>query len=385
VPGRTVQPIDIAPTPQPQTTTGGPAAPSAEDAAPDYSTTNNQEAGVDEPDIVKTDGKTLFTVAGDTVYALSVRGESKIVGSLKLDGYSGQLMLRGHKLVAIVEQGSVVYDRPGRGARADPVRLRQDRADRDRRERSRRDEGAAPACVRRLVRRRTPERGDDPRGPSTRRRWPTPRPARSIRRAGWLPRSHFISNVTHRKRTRSYVPCNRVSRTPAFSGLGMLSIVTLNLDKGLWQEDSDGVMTDAQTVYGSTKHLYVATQRWIDPSTPATDLPSGTTTLISRFDVTDPDRTSYEGSGSVPGYLLNQYLAVGERRRPARRRPRPSPSGGTARSRSRAARWSRCCAARTSTRSDRSTGSATASGSTRCGSPVTSATSSRSARSTRCT
>jgi uncharacterized secreted protein with C-terminal beta-propeller domain len=87
----------------------------------------------------------------------------------------------------------------------------------------------------------------------------------------------------------------------------MLSIVTLNLDRGLWQEDSDGVMTDAQTVYGSTKHLYVATQRWIDPNTPATGLPSSTTTLISRFDVSDPDSTTYEGSGSVPGYLLNQY------------------------------------------------------------------------------
>ena len=48
---------------------------------------------------------------------------------------------------------------------------------------------------------------------------------------GWLPRSHFVSNVTGRKRTRSFVPCDRVSRPPVFSGLGMLSIVTLNLDK----------------------------------------------------------------------------------------------------------------------------------------------------------
>src|SRR3954453_9095179 len=32
-------------------------------AAEAYSTTNNQEEGVDEPDIVKTDGSTLFTVS----------------------------------------------------------------------------------------------------------------------------------------------------------------------------------------------------------------------------------------------------------------------------------------------------------------------------------
>jgi uncharacterized secreted protein with C-terminal beta-propeller domain len=87
----------------------------------------------------------------------------------------------------------------------------------------------------------------------------------------------------------------------------MLSIVTMNLDKGLWQADADGVMTDAQTVYGSTKHLYVATQRWVAPDTPIARLPDAATTLISRFDVSDPDHTTYEGSGSVPGYLLNQF------------------------------------------------------------------------------
>ena len=65
--------------------TSAPAAPAQrKEAAPTYSTTNNQEAGVDEPDLVKTDGDTLFTVAGDTLYAVSVRGEPKIVGSLKL-------------------------------------------------------------------------------------------------------------------------------------------------------------------------------------------------------------------------------------------------------------------------------------------------------------
>jgi hypothetical protein len=65
-------------------------------------------------------------------------------------------------------------------------------------------------------------------------------------------------------------------------------------------------MTDAQTVYGATGHLYVATQRWIDPQIGASDLPT-TRTLIHRFDVSDPDRTTYEASGEVPGYLLNQY------------------------------------------------------------------------------
>jgi hypothetical protein len=126
------------------------------------------------------------------------------------------------------------------------------------------------------------------------------------RASGWLPRSRFASRISGRHRTRTMVACRAVRRPPTFSGLGTVSILTIDLDKGLWEVDADAVMTDAQTVYGSTGHLYVATQRWIDPQTSPSDLPT-TTTLIHRFDVSDPDRTTYEASGSVPGYLLNQY------------------------------------------------------------------------------
>ena len=126
------------------------------------------------------------------------------------------------------------------------------------------------------------------------------------RASGWLPRSRFASRISGRHRTRTIVACRAVRRPPSFSGLGMVSILTIDLDKGLWEVDADAVMTDAQTVYGSAGHLYVATQRWIDPQTQPGDLPT-TTTLIHRFDVSDPDRTTYEASGEVPGYLLNQY------------------------------------------------------------------------------
>jgi len=278
----------------------------------DFSTTNNQEAGVDEPDLAKTDGDTLFVVQGDAVYAISVRGESKILGSLKLGGYGSQLLLRGHRLVAITDQGGFVAYRPGGvgGVESSLAPIPYGYGKTILTEIDVSDPGAM-----RVSRELTFDgsfAGARQNGGtirvvlnSTPLAYTKPVAADSAR--GWLPRSHFVSNVTGRRRTRSFVPCARISRPPVFSGLGMLSIVTLNLDRGLWQEDSDGVMTDAQMVYGSTKHLYVATQRWIDPDTPASDLPAGATTLISRFDVTDPDSTAYEGSGSVPGYLLNQY------------------------------------------------------------------------------
>ena len=89
------------------------------------------------------------------------------------------------------------------------------------------------------------------------------------RASGWLPRSRFASRISGRHRTRKIVACRAVRRPPAFSGLATVSILTIDLDKGLWEVDADAVMTDAQTVYGSPGHLYVATQRWIDPADPA--------------------------------------------------------------------------------------------------------------------
>src|SRR5262245_57748236 len=55
----------------------------------DYSGTNVQEAGVDEPDLVKTNGKTLFALANGNLDAVDVRGtKPRMLDSLHLDqGY----------------------------------------------------------------------------------------------------------------------------------------------------------------------------------------------------------------------------------------------------------------------------------------------------------
>src|SRR6185437_8850806 len=54
---------------------------------------------------------------------------------------------------------------------------------------------------------------------------------------------------------------------------------------------------------------YVATERWADRPLAATpnDAPPSVTTQIHKFDISDPDKTTYDGSGDVPGYLLSQW------------------------------------------------------------------------------
>ena len=63
----------------------------------DYSQTNVQEEGVDEPDLVKTDGRTLFVASGGTVSALDVRGgrRPRLVDTLRLDRGADELLLEG--------------------------------------------------------------------------------------------------------------------------------------------------------------------------------------------------------------------------------------------------------------------------------------------------
>jgi hypothetical protein len=132
-------------------------------------------------------------------------------------------------------------------------------------------------------------------------------PALRTSAGGWVPRLSFRSALTGRHHVRPIARCGAIQRPVQFSGLGTLTILTIDLDRGLYQADTDALMADAQVVYGSDRSLYVATQKWIDPSTAPSLLPASQTTVIDRFDVTNPDKTTYRSSGEVPGYLLNQF------------------------------------------------------------------------------
>ena len=94
-------------------------------------------------------------------------------------------------------------------------------------------------------------------------------------------------------------------RASSFAGLDTLTVLTIDLEKGLAPVDSDTILTDAQTVYASAGNLYVATPPWVerDPDGRVT----GQSTEIHRFDISRPDSTAYQGSGRVPGFLLNQF------------------------------------------------------------------------------
>ena len=295
------------------------------DAADGFSRTNVQEAGVDEPDIVKTDGKHLFAMAAGKLRAVDVSGvaprrvDTLKIGSRYLDH---ALLLRGNRLLVMSgHQDDDAFLSSSVGVGAPKTLLRE-------------VDVSNPAAMR-IVRTLTVEgsyvsarlsRGTARVVLSTpasdvaipeeyklnagefqeARRRNREALARSPL-SRWLPSYVLRDRRTRSKVTLPLVDCRSVRRPTTFSGLDMLAVLTIDLDKGLTPTDADALMTDAEAVYASRRSLYVATPRWADEDMSLERQARGMTTQIHRFDISAPRATSYRSSGHVRGFLLNQF------------------------------------------------------------------------------
>jgi Beta propeller domain len=285
----------------------GAAPPAVEDGA---SGTNVQEAGVDEPDVVKTAGSRIFAIAGGRLHAVHPDGP-RLLGSLDLEGYGHELLVRGDRLL-VISHDAVAGKQPVGG---DPRILVEPLVV---------DQGVTvltevdvskPAEMRVLRTERV--RGTHVSSRLTGRTarvvvWTRPRavfePALRPAVRGWLPRRALRRRGVGKPSFRRTAPCRRVFRPAQFSGTDVLTVLTIDLAKGLPAVDSDAIMSGGQVVYASHRSLYVATQDWTPmPPTPVAELPGRSFTTVHRFDTSDPDSTAYRASGKLPGFLLNQF------------------------------------------------------------------------------
>jgi inhibitor of cysteine peptidase len=96
-----------------------PGPPTAADSAADYSATNIQVAGVDEADIVKTDGMYLYLVSGNkTIIAQAYPpGEAQVLSEIELEGTVVGIFVGGDRLVVFGEDtpNYLYYDVPRGG------------------------------------------------------------------------------------------------------------------------------------------------------------------------------------------------------------------------------------------------------------------------------
>jgi uncharacterized secreted protein with C-terminal beta-propeller domain len=295
-------------------------------AGVEFSDTNVQEEGVDEPDLTKTDGRTLFVVANGRVSAVDVRQRRpRLLDSLPLvQGWSHELLLRGSRLLVLSQGAPAPLPGGSRLIRGpwpyasrttvtevdarDPARLRTVRA----------LELEGGYLTARLVGGAVrivlssplgvdlpfvaPDATTGDQAQAAERNRTVVRTATARR---WLP-GYTVRRNGRAVASGALVGCRSISRPARFSGLGLITVMTIDADRGLDPVDADAVVSDGRTVYASPTSLYVASERW-DTRADGSQRPEDTTTAIHRFDIASPTRTHYRGSGSVPGVLLNQW------------------------------------------------------------------------------
>jgi uncharacterized secreted protein with C-terminal beta-propeller domain len=275
----------------------------AEQAAgvPAYSGTNVHEQGVDEPDMVKTDGRRIVTVSGGVLRVVDAASRT-VTGSLDLrteSGGQGTLLLSGDRaLVMMSPSVSFIVDgRIGGGPIRDgsigvgtQILLVDLRGELRLISRYRGDGRLVDArqngSVARVVLSSTPQidsllpAWDITTGPS---------------------------RVDHGR-----LGCESVSRptgTP-FSGTALMRVLTFDLTAAALDDGSPvGVVADGDVVYGTPSSLYVANNPGWRINTLAAVSParSAPETEIFRFDLPPTGKPVLAASGKVAGKLLNQY------------------------------------------------------------------------------
>jgi hypothetical protein len=286
-----------------------PGAKAADSAAPAYSGTNTHEAGVDEPDLVKTDGKRIVVLTANQLRVVDA-ARHQVTGTLTLAQPGEQMLLAGdHALVFGREL--IAYDGPTKDSVAKPAQpwpMQQkttawlvDLNGWPRVLSTYTIEGTLAdarqiGTVARVVVRSTPSivfptdgRGDQKSLIKNNQKIIDKTPIEA-----WLP-AYTSDGVAGR------VDCGDVRHPATFSGASLVTVLSFDLaDTRLANGVPTAVFADAETVYGSGPHLYLAhDERWRGLDT------TGKTELY-MFDVTGR-QPRYIAAGSVPGWLLSQY------------------------------------------------------------------------------
>jgi uncharacterized secreted protein with C-terminal beta-propeller domain len=300
---------------------GGPARVAApETAGNTYSTTNTHEAGVDEPDLVKTDGKRIVTVAGGVLRVVDAASRA-VTGTLDIatDGTARKvygmtdLLLAGDHALVLGQQYGVNPDETIYGPNLTLVDLKGqpkvlgkysiEGALVD----ARQVGSTARVVVRSAPRVRFPapvDRGNDVARVEANRRVIDDTPVEA-----WLPRYSIVDGSG--KKTDGHVECSSVSRPAQYSGAATLTVLSFDLGaSSLGSGEPVTLVADGDNVYANGPSMYIANdQRWqvmwrwertnVQPPKPQTQL--------YKFDISGTGKPRFLAAGEVDGWLLNQY------------------------------------------------------------------------------
>ncbi|MDW3214401.1 MAG: beta-propeller domain-containing protein [Ilumatobacteraceae bacterium] len=314
-----------------------------------YTGTNVQELGVDEPDIVKTDGTRILTVSENRLSYIDVTGDPTLTDTLVVpEGWGHQLFIRGDRALLFTNggqwgypmpidieatddaesdfaSGDIVADMPFEQFGPATLILDVDLSD---------PTDLRIAATMRIEGQYLSARAIDERvrlavtSPPSQLPWLFPQNQNGEDRAeeanraiidestlaDWLPDYELDADGSTISGT--LLSCERAHRPAEFSGFDMVSIVDLDLDTGLAgaadRIEAVGVLAGGQTVYSSTDRMYVATTKWIgqdlvDDADRVREWTEEFETELHSFAIAAGEPTRYVASGAIAGSLLNQF------------------------------------------------------------------------------
>ncbi len=241
----------------------------------EYSGTTVHESGVDEPDLVKTDGRRVVTVADGTVRVVDVATRAQTARVTLPEGHASQLLLDGDRALVMTTSGIPIDMPMPRTAPGSPTpapkdgyaggsqlvlvdltgagkvlgTLQVDGAYLDARQ---------VGSVARVVVRATPRlefgypmRPGDEEDAKVRNRGVV----ENSTIVDWLPR-YTLDNEGRTSEGR-LVDCTSVSHPQRYTGTALLTVLTVDLTKQLTTGDPIAIAADGDTVYGTGENLYV--------------------------------------------------------------------------------------------------------------------------------
>ncbi|HFD32265.1 MAG TPA: hypothetical protein ENJ28_06110 [Gammaproteobacteria bacterium] len=293
-----------------------PPAPEGAVAGEDFSTTNVQESGVDEPDYVKTDGRFLYLLRETKLYifqptenslkqvaTLAVGEKDKIYTEMFLSGNYLLLIGRSYQSGTTTQLLLVDVSNPSQPKTVQALQMDGNLLD------ARLSEGVVRIVVDAGAMRfawHTPALGlpleDAPDSLELNRRL-----VENSTIANWLPYAILTNSGSGEKQTFPLTACTDIYAPDQYSGFRTITLLSIDLSKGdLSACHGATLIAEGDMIYASRENLYVATSPWYFFLPAAEENANQQNSVIHKF-AFKGSASEYAASGKVPGRIRDQW------------------------------------------------------------------------------